>query len=56
LLQHELERDELAELEVRRGDDDTHAADAEHTLDAEFPRKDVSRLDRIVVAHQRPKE
>ena len=40
--QYELDRDLLIELDVRRGDDDPHAAHAEHALDAVLAGEDVA--------------
>jgi hypothetical protein len=37
----ELDRDELFELEMSRGDDVAHAARAEHALDPVLPGKDL---------------
>ena len=44
--QDELERDELVELQVARGDDDAHAAGAEHPLDPVLAGEDVPLGDR----------
>jgi len=42
LRQKELERNLLVELDMVRRDHDTHAADAEHALDAVFAGEDVT--------------
>ena len=39
--QQELERDALAEMDVRRSNDDPHAAAADHAVDLELPRDEV---------------
>src|SRR5439155_13468877 len=47
--EHELQRDELIELDIARRDDDAHPALPEDALDLEFPREDISFTD----AHRR---
>ncbi len=46
LFAHELERDELIELDVPRCDHDAHAARSEDTLDAILPRQHISLANR----------
>jgi hypothetical protein len=41
--QQELDRDALVEVQVMRGDDNAHTADAEHAVDAVFAGEDVAR-------------
>ena len=40
-----LDRDALLELQVVRLEDNAHAPDGEHAVDAIFPRDDLARLD-----------
>lgn len=52
LREQELDCDALVELDVVRGDDDSHSADAEHPVDAVLTGEDVPFADADVLVSQ----